>query len=33
MKAGHKFKTGGVKAGPQDEEGQVINTEAYIHRK
>ena len=32
MKAGHKFKTGGIIAGHQDEEGQVI-TEAYVDRK
>ena len=32
MKAGHIFKTGGIIAGPQDEEGQVI-TEACVHRK
>ena len=32
MKAGHKFKTRGIIAGPQDEEKQVI-IEAYVHRK
>ena len=32
MKAGHKFKTGGIVAGPQEEEGQVI-TEACVHGK
>ena len=32
MKAGHKFKTGGIIAGLHDEERQVI-TEAYVQRK